>query len=66
MARKRGRELNTRLALLQSAWQLFQLQGYESTSVDAIVATDPKGRINFANRRMQEMLLGKSGQEEKL
>ncbi len=38
MARKRGRELNTRLALLESAWQLFQQKGYEGTSVDAIVA----------------------------
>ena len=38
MARKRGKELNTRLALLESAWQLFQQKGYEGTSVDAIVA----------------------------
>ena len=38
MARKRGKELNTRLALLESAWQLFQQKGYEGTSVDAIAA----------------------------
>lgn len=38
MARKRGRELDTKLALLESAWELFQQKGYESASVDAIVA----------------------------
>ncbi|MCX5911309.1 MAG: ATP-binding protein, partial [Deltaproteobacteria bacterium] len=36
------------------------------SSVDAIVATDPKGRITFANRSMQEMILGEAGAEGNL
>jgi len=35
-------------------------------SVFAIVATDPKGRITFSYRSMQELILGQAGQEEKL
>ncbi len=42
------------------------LENIVQSSVDAIVATDPKGRITFANRSMQEMLFGQAGQEEKL
>jgi PAS domain S-box-containing protein len=42
------------------------LENIVQSSVDAIVATDPRGRITFANRSMQEMLLGLAGQEEKL
>jgi len=42
------------------------LENIVQSSVDAIVATDPKGRITFVNRSMQEMLFGQAGQEEKL
>lgn len=42
------------------------LENIVQSSVDAIVATDPKGRVTFANRSMQEMLLGQAGQEDKL
>ena len=42
------------------------LENIVQSSVDAIVATDPKGSITFANRSMQEMTFGQSGQEEKL
>ncbi len=42
------------------------LENIVQSSVDAIVATDPKGRITFANRSMQGMLLGQTGQEEEL
>ena len=34
------------------------LENIIQSSVDAIVATDPKGRITFANRSMHEMILG--------
>jgi AcrR family transcriptional regulator len=37
MARKKGREMDTRGALLTAAWDLFRERGYEATSVDAIV-----------------------------
>jgi len=56
--------------LQQSSQELREtketLENIVQGSVDAIVATDPKGRITFANRSMQEMLFGKAGQEEKL
>jgi PAS domain S-box-containing protein len=42
------------------------LENIVQSSVDAIVATDPKGQITFANRSMQEMVLGKAGQEDRL
>lgn len=42
------------------------LENIVQSTVDAIVATDPKGLITFANRSMQEMLFGQAGQEEKL
>src|SRR3974377_687622 len=38
MARKKGKEMNTKAALLQAAWDLFQTHGYENTSVEAIVS----------------------------
>ncbi|MDH4265055.1 MAG: ATP-binding protein [Deltaproteobacteria bacterium] len=56
--------------LQQSSQELREtketLENIVQSSVDAIVATDPKGRITFANRSMQEMLLGQAGQEDKL
>jgi PAS domain S-box-containing protein len=42
------------------------LENIVQSSVDAIVATDHKGRITFANRSMQELILGQAGQKEKL
>ncbi len=42
------------------------LENIIQSSADAIVATDPKGRITFANRSMQEMILGQSGQDRNL
>ena len=42
------------------------LENIIQSSVDAIVATDPKGRITFANRSMHEMILGDAGAEGKL
>lgn len=42
------------------------LENIIQSSADAIVATDPKGRITFANRSMQDMILGQSGQGQKL
>ena len=42
------------------------LENIIQSSVDAIVATDPKGRITFANRSMHEMILGEAGAEGNL
>ena len=59
-----------RAQLQQSGQELREtketLENIVQSSVDSIVATDPKGRITFANRSMQEMLLGQTGQEGKL
>jgi two-component system NtrC family sensor kinase len=59
-----------RTQLQQSAQELGKtrdtLENIVQSSVDAIVATDPKGRITFANRSMQELILGQAGQEDKL
>jgi PAS domain S-box-containing protein len=56
--------------LLRSSQELREtketLENIVQSSVDAIVTTDPRGRITFANRSMQEMLFGQAGQEEKL
>ncbi len=37
MARKKGDRIDTRAALLDAAWALFQIQGYDAVPVDAIV-----------------------------
>lgn len=37
MARTKGRTTDTRAALLRAAWALFQLEGYDTVPVDAIV-----------------------------
>jgi HAMP domain-containing protein len=42
------------------------LENIIQSSVDAIVATDPKGRITFANRSMHEIILGEAGAEGNL
>ena len=42
------------------------LENIVQSSVDAIVATDPKGRITFANRSMEDLILGPTGQKGKL
>lgn len=59
-----------RTQLQQSAQELRgtkeTLENIVQSSVDAIVATDHKGRITFANRSMQELILGRAGQKEKL
>jgi PAS domain S-box-containing protein len=59
-----------RAQLQQSAQELRKtketLENIVQSSVDAIVATDPKGRITFVNRSMQELILGQAGQGEKL
>ncbi|NWF56112.1 MAG: HAMP domain-containing protein [Syntrophaceae bacterium] len=61
---------NGRTQLQQSAQELRKtkdtLENIVQSSVDAIVATDPRGVITFANRSMQEMILGQAGQEDKL
>ena len=60
----------SRTQLQQSAQELSKtkdtLENIVQSSVDAIVATDPKGRITFANRSMEEMILGPTEQKEKL
>jgi len=59
-----------RTQLQESAQELRKtkdtLENIVQSSVDAIVATDPKGRITFANRSMQELILGQAGPEDKL
>ncbi len=59
-----------RTQLQQSAQELRgtkeTLENIVQSSVDAIVATDPKGRITFANRSMQDLILGQAGQKENL
>jgi len=59
-----------RTQLQQSAQELRgtkeTLENIVQSSVDAIVATDPKGRITFVNRSMQELILGPGGEKEKL
>ena len=56
--------------LQQSSQELREtketLENIVQSSVDAIVATDPQGRITFANRSMEEMVWGQAGQGEKL
>jgi PAS domain S-box-containing protein len=59
-----------RTQLQQSAQELRgtkeTLENIVQSSVDAIVATDPKGRITFANRSMEELIQGKAGEKGKL
>ena len=59
-----------RTQLQQSGLELRKtketLENIIQSSVDAIVATDPKGCITFANRSMGEMILGQAGEEEKI
>ncbi len=59
-----------RTQLQQSAQELRgtkeTLENIVQSSVDAIVATDPKGRITFANRSMEDLILGPTGQKGKL
>jgi PAS domain S-box-containing protein len=56
--------------LQQSSQELREtketLENIVQSSVDAIVATDPQGRITFVNRSMQEMLFDQAGQGGKL
>ena len=42
------------------------LENIVQSSVDSIVATDHKGRITFANRSMEELILGQAGPKERL
>lgn len=59
-----------RAQLQQSSQELRKtketLENIVQGTVDAIVATDSRGKITFANRSMQEMFWGEAGHEEKL
>jgi two-component system NtrC family sensor kinase len=59
-----------RAQLQQSSQELRKtketLEDIVQNTVDAIVATDSRGKITFANRGMHEMLGEQGGQEEKL
>ncbi len=56
-----------RARLEQSGQELRETKGtlenIVQSSVDAIVATDSKGRITFANRSMEEMIPGAAGEK---
>jgi len=58
-----ARDITEKLALEKELWKTKDyLENIVQSSVDAIVTTDPKGRITFVNRAMEEMV-GKSREE---
>ena len=58
-----ARDITEKLALERELWKTKDyLENIVQSSVDAIVTTDPKGRITFVNRAMEEMV-GRSREE---
>jgi PAS domain S-box-containing protein len=52
-----ARDITEKLALEKELWKTKDyLENIVQSSVDAIVTTDPKGRITFVNRAMEEMV----------
>ncbi len=52
-----ARDITEKLALEKELWETKDyLENIVQSSVDAIVTTDPKGRITFVNRAMEEMV----------
>ena len=52
-----ARDITEKLALEKELWATKDyLENMVQSSVDAIVTTDPKGRITFVNRAMEEMV----------
>jgi PAS domain S-box-containing protein len=52
-----ARDITEKLALEKELWKTKdQLENIVQSSVDAIVTTDPKGKITFVNRAMEEMV----------
>ncbi|MDI6755515.1 MAG: Cache 3/Cache 2 fusion domain-containing protein [Thermodesulfobacteriota bacterium] len=52
-----ARDITEKLALEKELWETKDfLENIVQSSVDAMVTTDPKGRITFANRAMEEMV----------
>jgi nitrogen fixation negative regulator NifL len=58
-----ARDITEKLALEKELWKTKDyLENIVESSVDAIVTTNPKGRITFVNRAMEE-LVGRSREE---
>jgi PAS domain S-box-containing protein len=58
-----ARDITEKLALEKELWKTKDyLENIVQSSVDAIVTTDPKGKITFVNRAMEE-LVGRSREE---
>jgi PAS domain S-box-containing protein len=58
-----ARDITEKIALEKELWKTKdQLENIVQSSVDAIVTTDPKGKITFVNRAFEEMV-GRSGEE---
>ena len=58
-----ARDITEKLALEKELWKTKdQVENIVQSSVDAIVTTDPKGKITFVNRAFEEMV-GRSGEE---
>ncbi len=58
-----ARDITEKLALERELWKTKDyLENIVQSSVDAIVTTDPKGRITFVNRAMEE-LVGRTREE---
>ncbi|HEX7371744.1 MAG TPA: Cache 3/Cache 2 fusion domain-containing protein, partial [Thermodesulfobacteriota bacterium] len=52
-----ARDITEKIALEKELWKTKdQLENIVQSSVDAIVTTDPKGKITFVNRAMEEMV----------
>jgi PAS domain S-box-containing protein len=52
-----ARDITEKIALERELWKTKgQLENIVQSSVDAIVTTDPKGRITFMNRAFEEMV----------
>jgi PAS domain S-box-containing protein len=58
-----ARDITEKIALEKELWKTKdQLENIVQSSVDAIVTTDPKGKITFVNRAFEEMV-GRSREE---
>lgn len=58
-----ARDITEKLALEKELWKTKdQVENIVQSSVDAIVTTDPKGKITFVNRAFEEMV-GRSREE---
>jgi methyl-accepting chemotaxis protein len=58
-----SRDITEKLKLEKELWETHnRLENIIQGSVDAIVTTDPKGRITFVNRAMEEMVSSPRGE----